>query len=67
MSSRALRRLKQEAPTVEVESSSAEEEKPGFSGGQSRKKVDGFVNPFASVSCVIPNATDEAVPGHIYL
>jgi len=52
MSSRALRRLQQEAQVIkvsgDVESSSGDEEKPGFSAGKSKKSS--VSNPFAAVS-----------------
>lgn len=56
MSSRALRRLQQEAAVIRVvggvESSSGEEERPGFSIRKTKKKVESCDNPFAVVSCV---------------
>ena len=56
MSSRALRRLQQEAAVIKVsgglESSSGDEEKPGFSSSKS-KKNNTSSNPFGAVSGVL--------------
>ena len=63
MSSRALRRLQQEAAVIKVsgdveESSSGDEEKPGFSASRSNKSS--VSNPFAAVSVLLKRSVLKA-------
>lgn len=60
MSSRALRRLQQEATLIKVSGESSEEgEQPGFSRG-AKKRETSVANPFAAVS---GRVVSELVPG----